>query len=122
MNDIAAATAETVVPTAIQPQRLIEYKYGIRTNVRLTPADVECYAFRNTLQSHDGGLGTYGHCRELAVLFKSPTQALIQFRLVFIAKADWHQPILKRAAGLPSPRFLHERTRPKKNQRRFNLV
>jgi len=63
---IETATTETVVPTAIQPQRLLEYKYGIRTNVRLTPADVECYAFRNKLQIHEGGLGTYGHCRELS--------------------------------------------------------
>jgi hypothetical protein len=37
------------------------YKYGIRTNVPLRPADVEAYAFRNRLQPEEGGLGTLGH-------------------------------------------------------------
>lgn len=32
--------------------------------IRLTPADVELYAFRNRLQPHEGGLGPYGHARE----------------------------------------------------------
>lgn len=50
----------------ISPGIMYTYKYGIRTNVPLRPADVEAYAFRNRLQPEEGGLGTLGHFWEFS--------------------------------------------------------
>ena len=54
------------MPETVSENPLIDHKYGIKSPIKIPDLELELYAFRNRLQTNEGGLGTYTHFRNAA--------------------------------------------------------